>query len=275
MRNFVLLILSLYSITLEAQSLKVMTYNIRYKNGGDGINNWCHRKKKVVNVIQRQQPDVLAVQEAMRSQMNYLSRKLSGYQYVGVGRNNGKKKGEYAALFYKKSRLKVENSGYFWLSETPNIPGSTGWDASCTRIATWAEYRDTVLQKSFVVLTTHLDHAGVNARVQSILAIKKWYSSLSVQKPTIICGDFNFQPFEEPYALFFDNETNWEEARPNDYNQGTFCGFKKDKTDCKTIDYVFHTSEWTVEQFEVLTDNDGTYYPSDHLPVVVTVRLKP
>lgn len=275
MKKYVVLFCILsFTFILQAQPLKMMTYNIRYHNQKDGVNNWCNRKDKVVKLLSQQLPDVLAVQEALHCQMKDLGEALKDYNYVGVGRN-GRKNGEYTALWYKKERLRKIESGSFWFSEKPQLPGSVGWDAACPRMATWATYEDVLTQKSFVVLTCHLDHVGNKARLMSMVQLKSWFATLLQQTPVILCGDFNFQPWEEPYGMFFDNELHWEDARPHDYTQGTFCGFEKDKMECITIDYVFHTPEWKVEKFEVLTDNDGTYYPSDHLPIVVTVTLQP
>jgi len=138
MRILILTLLTICSFTLKGQSLKVMTYNIRYHNHSDGVNGWNKRKEKVVELILKNNPDVLGIQEALHSQMKDLCKLLKDYAYVGVGRDDGKEKGEYVAIFYKKSRLKVVKSGSFWLSETPETPGSMGWDAACTRMATWA-----------------------------------------------------------------------------------------------------------------------------------------
>ncbi|MES2780372.1 MAG: endonuclease/exonuclease/phosphatase family protein [Bacteroidota bacterium] len=274
MKQLILSLLILFSFTLHAQSLKVMTYNIRYNNSGDGVNNWHHRKEKVADLIKKYNPDVLGVQEALHGQIKDLTKMLTEYAYVGVGRDDGKEKGEYAAVFYKKSRLKVLKSGSFWLSETPDIPGSVGWDAALTRMATWVEFEDAETQKQFLLTTSHFDHMGAQARLQSIFKLKTWFSSYPSKKPAVLCGDFNFQPAEEPYKAFFSGEENWKDSRPASNTQGTFCGFEKGKMECNTIDYIFHTVEWKVESFDVITDNNGTYYPSDHLPVLVTISLQ-
>lgn len=276
MKQLLLLyLLIICSLTLHAQSLKVMTYNIRYSNGSDGVNSWNKRKEKLADLIKKSDPDVLGVEEALHCQMKDLTKMLKDYTYVGVGRDDGKEKGEYAAIFYKKSRLKVLKSGSFWLSETPEVPGSMGWDAVCPRMATWAEFEDVNTNQQFLLLTSHLDHVGTQARLQSMFKLKGWFSAYPSKKPAILCGDFNFNPTEEPYEAFFSHEENWKDARPANNKQGTFCGFEKGKTDCTIIDYVFLTNEWKAESFEVPQDNNGTYYPSDHLPVVVTVSLQP
>ncbi|MES2560514.1 MAG: endonuclease/exonuclease/phosphatase family protein [Bacteroidota bacterium] len=275
MQKLLFMLLTTCSLSLAAQSLKVMTYNIRYHNHSDGVNGWNHRKEKVVELILKSNPDVLGVQEALHSQMKDLCKLLKDYAYVGVGREDGKEKGEYVAIFYKKSRLKVVKSGSFWLSETPETPGSMGWDAACTRMATWAEFEELNTKKQFLVASAHLDHVGTQARLQSMFKLKTWFSAYPSKKPSILCGDFNFEPTEEPYQAFFSQEENWKDTRPAANKQGTYCGFEKGKMECKTIDYVFVSNEWKAENFDVPQDNNGTYYPSDHLPVVVTISLQP
>lgn len=274
MRKLILTLLTMCSLAIQAQQLKVMTYNIRYHNSSDGVNSWHHRKGKVAELIKKNDPDVLGIQEALHGQMKDLSKMLPEYAFVGVGRDDGKEKGEYAAIFYKKSKLKVLKSGSFWLSETPEIPGSTGWDASCTRMATWAEFEDVATKKQFLLATSHFDHVGAQARQQSVFKLKGWFSAYPSKKPAIICGDFNFEPADMPYTDFFEREENWKDTRPASNTQGSYCGFEKGKMECKIIDYVFVTNEWKTNSFDVLQDNDGTYYPSDHLPVVVTVTLQ-
>lgn len=261
-----------------SQSLKVMTYNIRYSTANDGVNAWSNRKEKVFDLIRKNSPDAFGVQEALHEQMQDLASALPEYTYVGVGRDDGKEKGEYTAIFYKKSRLKVVNSRSFWLSETPEIPGSMGWDAAITRMATVCTFEDKVTQKSFRMFTSHFDHVGKEAQRNSaaFLSGSVVGSSINEPMPALVCGDFNVEPTEEAYKSFFRGKSpDLFDARPVENMNGTFCGFEKGKMECRIIDYVFHTAEWKVESFEVLQDNDGKYYPSDHLPVLVTLALKP
>lgn len=278
MRIVCLLFLLFFIPTLsEAQSLKMMTYNLRLNIASDGVNAWPNRKEKVISLIKKSNPDAFGVQEALHDQMQDVVKALPEYAYVGVGRDDGREKGEYTAIFYKKDRLKVLKSSSFWLSETPEVPGSIGWDAAITRMATWAQVEDVQTKKTFLMATTHFDHMGKVARVKSAEALSAWISKVGVEQkiPVILCGDFNFQPTEEPYTKLVAKQAPLLlDARPAQNNSGTFCGFAKGKMDCLIIDYVFHTEEWVVNSFEVLGENDGTYYPSDHLPVVVVLALR-
>jgi endonuclease/exonuclease/phosphatase family metal-dependent hydrolase len=156
------------------------------------------------------------------------------------------------------------------------VPGSIGWDAAITRIVTWAQFEDLQTKQEFLLMTTHFDHVGKVARVNSAMAIKNWITQTLAVKgmPVVVCGDFNFQPDEEPYGkLISSTEPLLLDARPAEDKRGTFCGFEKGKMNCLIIDYIFHSPQWHVKSFEVLQDNDGTYYPSDHLPVIATMVL--
>jgi endonuclease/exonuclease/phosphatase family metal-dependent hydrolase len=260
----------------QSQSLKVMTYNIRLNTTSDGVNSWPNRKEKVADLIKKIDADAFGVQEALHDQMQDLLKALPDYTFVGVGRDDGKEKGEYTAIFYKKAKLKVLKSSSFWLSETPEIPGSKGWDAAITRMATFALFETLDSKQEFLVVTTHFDHVGKQARSMSALFLKGWLAGYNALKsrPLILLGDFNFQPTEEPYKnLVNDIEPVLIDARPNADKNGTFCGFEKDKMECVIIDYIFHTPDITIEKFEVIQENNGQHYPSDHLPVVATIKL--
>ncbi len=253
-----------------------MTYNLRLNTTSDGVNAWPNRKQKAVDLIKKADPDAFGVQEALHDQMQDVAEALPQYSYVGVGRDDGKEQGEYTAIFYKKSRLKVLKSDSFWLSETPTLPGSKGWDAAITRMATHALFQDVKTGKEFLFLTTHFDHVGQQARLLSAVLLKGWITGVTIDRniPVILSGDFNFQPLEEPYSLLVNNKTPvLLDARPSDSSQGTFCGFEKGKMGCIIIDYIFHTPDIIIEKFEVIGENDGRYYPSDHLPVVATIKL--
>src|SRR5690606_23660953 len=151
MTRIVLLLLLVLPVVAcgQLQDLKVMTYNIRYDNKGDGVNQWSNRKSKVVTLIKKYDPDIIGVQEALHHQLEDLANALKQYTYVGVGRDDGKTKGEYSALFIRKKRFRISENSTFWLSTTPSVPGSKDWDAAITRIATWARLRDKKSKKEF------------------------------------------------------------------------------------------------------------------------------
>lgn len=266
------------------QSFTVMTYNIRLDTEADGINQWKNRTGRVVTLIKKYNPELLGVQEAMHNQMVDLQAGLAEYHYVGVGRDDGKKKGEYSAIFYKKEKFELLSQNTFWLSETPDVPGSKSWDAAITRIVTYALFKDKATGKRFLYANTHFDHIGEEARKNSAELIKIYlagflqgasYGNKDSQLAVIVSGDFNSEPTDAPYLTMTNGEHfRLLDSRPANNLIGTFCGFELNKIACKTIDYVFHSEEWNSSGYQVISDNDGQFYPSDHLPVQVTITLK-
>lgn len=263
---------------MDAQSVKVMSYNIRLDTQADGVNQWKNRPGKVIGLIKKYNPELFGVQEAMHNQMLDLQSGLAEYSYLGVGRDDGKEKGEYSAIFYKKEKFEVLSQKTFWLSETPEIPGSKSWDAAITRVVTYAVFKDKDTGKKFLYANTHFDHVGKEARKNSAELIKTYIAGFIAgtgKLPVIVSGDFNSMPADAPYLTI----TNGKDfllldSRPADNLTGTFCGFELNKMECRTIDYIFHSEDWTASHYQVIQDNDGKYYPSDHLPVLTTLTLK-
>ncbi len=148
----------------EAPALRVMTFNIRYGTAEDGENAWPKRREAVVETIRRFDPDVLGLQEALAFQLDELQQTLPGYKIVGVGRDDGKRQGEYAPLLLRDKRLAVESSGTVWLSDTPQQPGSITWEAQLPRVYTWASVKDRATGRGFHLVNTHWDHQSQVSR---------------------------------------------------------------------------------------------------------------
>lgn len=264
------LLLCIVFFDASSQSFRVMTYNIRFDNPADGVNRWSARKQKVFDLIKKYDPDILGVQEALVHQITDITSATADYDYVGVGRDDGKQGGEFSAIIYRKSRFRVIESNTFWLSETPEVPGSKSWDAAITRVATWAIFEDISAGRRFLVINTHFDHIGKEARRRSAEIIKEKASQLATEIPLILTGDFNCTREEDPYQVLTNNELI-ELIDPASSPEGTFCSFEVNSIDCRAIDYIFLTNEWRADAYKVIRDNDGKYYPSDHLPVMLTV----
>ena len=210
----------------------------------------------------------------LHHQLTDLLQNLPAYSYIGVGRDDGKTKGEYSCILYKKDRFSALNQNTFWLSETPNVPGSKSWDAAITRVASWGTFKDLKSNKQFLMINTHFDHIGKEARKNSAALLKQKASEIAKDFPLIITGDFNCTREETPYATIMDPSgiklTDPAPANP----PGTFCSFKVNSIACKGIDYIFHSQAIQSEGYKVIQDNDGKYYPSDHLPVVVNLTVR-
>jgi endonuclease/exonuclease/phosphatase family metal-dependent hydrolase len=266
--------LLLVSQALAAQPVRVMTYNIRFDNPSDGVNRWNNRKQNVFSLIRKYNPDVFGVQEALHHQLEDIKAALGEYEYVGAGRDDGKTKGEYAAIFYRRERFAIVNSQTFWLSMTPGVAGSKHWDAAITRVATWARMTDKKTNRDFLLVNTHFDHIGKEARKNSAKLLKDTLQSLAGILPVILTGDFNCTRQDPPYEVLTSKQSIELYDPAPDNPEGTFCNFGVSSQPCTAIDYIFHTADWKSSGYEVIKDNDGNYYPSDHLPVIVQLALK-
>lgn len=283
MKNIFYLVLffSLSSSTMDKSRLvlNVMTFNIRYDNPDDNLNNWKYRKEEAVKLILSEKIDILGAQEVLVNQLKDISKKLPEYAVIGVGREDGKEKGEFSPIFYKKGKFTVVKSGYFWLSKTPEKP-SKGWDAVCERIATWAEFKDNITGKKVFVLNTHFDHLGTVARKESVALIKQKVALLRTGLPQVIMGDFNAEPESSVIKkmlvatdsiTLFDSKSVASKVYGSDW---TFNGFGtipiKER---KIIDYIFVNKEISVNKYYVSAETVNGVFLSDHAPVFIKVSL--
>ena len=262
--------------------IKVMTWNIRLDTPEDGINQWQHRRDALCREIQIQSPDILGVQEALHNQMKDMHRRLKGYKSAGVARDDGKKAGEYSAIFYKKKQLKPIRCGTFWLSETPDKPGSRGWDAACNRVVTWTEFEHRKSGRHFLAMNTHFDHMGDTARVESAMLIINKAAELGGKLPVIVTGDFNVTDKNRAYRIltYSENEIVLSDTRKRADAEVTgpdfsFIGFNPEIQPIETIDYIFATWNIKVISSNIPEFNKNKPYFSDHLPVNAVLELLP
>lgn len=273
MKKILFLFVLLAAFACNAQDVRVMSYNIRFDNPADSINAWPNRKEKVFALLKKYDPDALGVQEALKHQLDDITKALPGYAYIGVGRDDGKTTGEYSAILYKKEKLSVLDQNTYWLSTTPDVPGSKNWDAAITRIVTWGKFRDQKSGKEFLLINTHFDHIGTEARRNSARMIKERLDK-NTELPVILTGDFNCTREDPPYPILTaDTGLRLIDPAPPQ-PPGTFCNFGVNSMECRPIDYIFHSGQWKSRDYQVITDNDGKNYPSDHLPVMVELALK-
>jgi len=246
--------------------LTVMTFNLRMDTPDDGENAWTYRKGHVVEMILAHQPDIIGTQEGLHHMIEYISEALPGYGMIGEGREGGKT-GEYNAIFYRKERLKSLDNGQFWLSKTPEIPGSVDWNSGCPRICTWGEFVSQWDPATKVkVFNTHLDHASQEAREKgSKLLTSKIKPEFEQGVPVILTGDFNAAPNNK--AIQQIGAAGLEKIQTDG---NTFHGFDGGE-EGNTIDYIFTTGSSGTGK--VVRRQVGGKYPSDHYPVVGTVDL--
>ena len=267
---------ALMSIACNRTSeIKVMSYNIRLSSGtikADSIYHWEHRKQASLNLMHEENPTVFGLQEACPDQMDYMVENLPEYGYIGVGRDDDKRKGEFMSIFYKKEEVEFIDGGTFWLSETPDEV-SKGWDAACFRTCTWAILKKKDTGKKFVYMNTHLDHMGKVAREESIKLIVERAEKLTGGKlPVFITADFN-SPTSN--AIFKPMQEAMLDARveaPVTDDRGTLNCWGTTPPGV-VIDHVFYRGA-EAQKFEVLRDKDyGAPYVSDHYPVMLTAIM--
>ncbi|WP_316759436.1 endonuclease/exonuclease/phosphatase family protein [Pedobacter aquatilis] len=249
--------------------INIITYNIRYNNPGDGVNAWPNRKDNVKALVKFHDADILCVQEALAEQFDALSENTD-FDFVGVGRDDGKRKGEFSAIFFDKTRFDKKDGGTFWLSETPDVP-SKGWDAVLPRICSWVKLFDKLNKKEFIVFNTHYDHVGVKARIESAKLIKQKIQEIAPKLPVVYTGDLNVTPETDAIATIksFLEDAKEITAEPPYGPTGTFNNFDFNSELKNRIDYVFVNKGFKVQKFAVLSDSKDKKYFSDHLPVFV------
>lgn len=267
-------LLILLGLSANAQTVELMTYNLRYDNPNDGINRWDVRKNNVINLIEKCNPDVFGTQEGLNHQLEYLNANLKAYTYVGVGRDDGKKKGEYSAIFYKKDKYKILQQSTFWLSGTPNKI-SIGWDAVLERICTYALFENIKTGNKFWVFNAHFDHVGEQAQFNSSQLIVKKIKQLNTKNyPSVFMGDLNLKPNTKAIQYLSSEMQDSNCKNTKNPNMGTFNAFKHTKKVTDRIDYIFIDNNCTIKKSRVVDCRMNTLYPSDHLPVLVKVQLK-
>ncbi|MHC5024539.1 MAG: endonuclease/exonuclease/phosphatase family protein [Planctomycetota bacterium] len=261
-------------------SLRVMTFNIRYGTANDGADAWPHRRQLVFNVLRNHDPDLVGLQEALRFQLDEIRAAAPGFGEIGVGRADGREAGEYAAILYRADRFDVLDRGTFWFSDTPEAPGSKHWGNQVTRICTWARLLDRHTGRSLHLFNLHLDHRSQPSRARSVDLLLTRIAALERDGPVIITGDFNagednpamlrlLGPADGGRPRFADT---YRIRHPDSEQVGTFGAFRGETSGAK-IDYVIVSPEVMTLDATILHDHVDERYPSDHYPVMATVRL--
>ena len=290
-------------MSLSAQML-VGSYNIRLKLSDDSVRGdvWTKRCQVICDQVNFMSPDIFGTQELLHSQLLDMLPRLDGYDYIGVARDDGKTAGEYAAIFYKRDRLRLLDYGNFWLSETPDRPG-LGWDAACVRICTWGKFakQTATNDEAFYFFNLHMDHVGVVARREAAKLIVSKIRDIAKGATVIVTGDFNVDQNDEIYSIFTDSgllQDSYQEARLRFAENGTFNSFDTDLYTDSRIDHIFVSPAIRVESYGVLTNSywvpdnesatllkghdapqqiDFSRYtrrqPSDHYPVFVKLAF--
>jgi endonuclease/exonuclease/phosphatase family metal-dependent hydrolase len=263
--------------------VRVMSFNIRYGTARDGENAWEKRKGFLAETVAAFDPDLLGTQETLAAQRDFLAEKLTGYAALAAGRDDGRDAGEMAAVFYRKDRFEKLDGGHFWFSETPDKPGSKGWDAALPRVATWVKLKDRTApdDKPVLFLNAHFDHRGEKARLESARLIRAKVAELGKGCRVVVTGDFNTGEASEPYTGLFGKHEDqpsplvdaFRVAHPErGKREGTFTGFDPAATGGDRIDWIGCSRDWDVRLAGIDRTTRGGRVPSDHFPVTAVLR---
>lgn len=276
------LLSSVSAIGLDAQDLRVMSFNVRYGTASDGENAWPLRRGLVEGVLQDFAPDVVGVQEALHFQLEELTEAIPGLDWIGVGRDDGSASGEYSAIFYRAARLELLEEGTFWFSDTPEVPGSMTWGNELPRICTWGRFRDRAGGRTFTVFNLHWDHLSQLSRERSasllLLRIREHAAATGGEDGVLVTGDFNAGEGNPAFrALLEAGDQDLLDAfrlrHPDAVGVGTFHGFQGG-SEGEKIDAILVGPTWVVLEAEIIRTGAGGRFPSDHYPVTALLGWK-
>jgi len=259
-------------------SLKIISFNIRYAAASDGENSWSFRRELVSDLLDRERPDIFGLQEAQQVQMDELGNDLPDYDFIGVGREDGELRGEYCAIFFRRERFSCLHQGTFWLSETPALAGSRGWDAHNARICTWGTFQESGSANIFCVFNTHLDHRGELAKLEGARLIAGKIQEIAGIRPTILMGDFNTQPGSAAYELICHTASENRLVDARSVSQTPPLGpawtvHHFSPPGVKRIDFIFVGESLKVESYAHLEEPQPGRFASDHLAVRAEIQL--
>lgn len=287
-----------------AQQFTVGTYNMRNNNHDNGDaergDGWQQRFPVIASLIQFHGFDIFGTQECLKDQLENIKESLPGYAYIGVGRDDGKDKGEHSAIFYNTAKFKLLEKGDFWMSTVTDKPNK-GWDAVLPRICSWGKFKEVKTGFTFYFFNLHMDHVGVVARAESAKLVMEKIRTMAGTTPTILTGDFNVDQTSESYQLINTSgllKDAYETTAVRYALNGTFNAFKSNSMTDSRIDHIFLTKQFKVQKYGILTDSyrskdaDATRTdsgnfpkevglqkftarePSDHFPVMAVISLK-
>lgn len=267
-----------------SQELTVASYNIRYSNEGDSLkgNGWDQRAPVIAQLIQFHDFDIFGTQEGKYGQLLDLKRLMPEYNFIGIGRDDGKQAGEFAAIFYKTDQYKLLDKGDFWLSTETNHPNK-GWDAALPRVCSWGHFEDIKSGKTFYFFNVHFDHIGVEARRESAKLILDKIRIMAGDEPTILTGDFNVDQDNESYHLLNDSDIlqdAYDKASIRYALNGTYNDFNPNLKTGRRIDHIFLTKDFNVSRYGILLDSyrapnkEEARLPSDHFPVMIKIKFE-
>ena len=260
--------------TAHAQTFTAMTYNIRYDTKSDAPFHWDARKEAAAVMLKKEKPSLLGLQEALMHQVQFFDSVLCDYGRVGVGRDDGKKAGEFSALYYDRTRFELLDSATFWLSATPSRP-SMGWDAACKRVVSWAKLKDKKNGAILFAFNTHFDHIGKEARMNSAKLLIERIESTASGYPVIVSGDLNATIDDAPIQYLLNQGALKNSRDCADIRKGPDITYHNyGRVQGGIIDYIMVSPELKVLENKILDRLIDGMFLSDHNPVKVKLKYE-
>lgn len=277
----IFLLLTFCTPEKPAHELKVMSFNVRFDNPDDGINAWPNRIRLVEKYMNDEMPDILGVQESLFHQNEDLLAIMPGYAYVGSGRDDGENGGEFSPIFFRTDKFELLDHSQFWLSETPDAPGSIGWAAVLPRVVAWAKLKHKESGKVVFVFNTHFSHVSDEARRKSMEFLSDQIREIAGDSRVILTGDFNIIKGSELYYEMQDRflEQNFLQnaelilQEPYTGGKSTFNAFRRDM-EPRVIDFIYVNEYFSVKIYSIDKITEGDIFISDHWPVKVEMIME-
>ncbi len=264
------------AVSAKDSALRIMSFNLRYASTSEP-NSWASRRPIMKDCLRKTAPDIIGTQEGLYSQLNDLSEDFPEYAWIGLGRDGGSR-GEFMAVFFRKDRFKPLAFDHFWLSDTPALIGSTTWGHQNRRMVTWIKFLDRNSNEPFYLFNTHFDHEVQQAREKAAVLLRERIQALSNSIPVIVTGDFNAAGgSNKAYSIlteggFLTDTWNAAKTRGNE-GIGTFNNFSKAAVGGPRIDWILTRNGVAADSTEIVTFSENGKFPSDHFPLVVSLRL--
>ena len=265
----------------SSSSVRVMSFNVRFGKADDGPNHWDLRKDLVIKTVREFDPDILGTQEMMEFQAEFFRQHLPKLAYHGTSRIPADKQQEQCAILYRKSRFEEVDAGHFWLSNSPDQPGSISWDSSLPRMVSWVKLRDKQDSRDeFFVFNTHFDNVGQEARMQYAAVLRRRILSLADGARVIVTGDFNSaeDSIAHRVLLFGTKQLSLSDTfqavrtKRNPDGESTSSRWNGNRKGGR-IDWILCSEHWKVLDAAIDRSHDGGRYPSDHYPVTAVVTF--
>ena len=253
--------------------MKVVTFNIRCDYGQDGRNQFSNRKSLILKKIEQEKPDLIGFQEVLPHVAAWLKESLTQYSIIGCGRSSDLRD-EQMSIAYRKDRMNLIRMETWWLSPTPDVPGSRYEEQStCPRTATEAVFEDLQSGKVFRIINTHLDHIGALAREKGLNQILEHIKNESFWKeiPVILCGDFNAEPDAPEMAAIRQDPSLVNLTKEIGITYHGYYQENPSDPPC-SIDYLVLKGDWSCEAVYKWTDEQNGVYLSDHYPVCAVLK---